>query len=932
MNPFSLRSRGIAAGYSTPGPAPDDMAEETLATTTTLHPQYAGFESNPQLAVLSELGIAAVVLGLDGTIRHWNPFAEALYGLSEHEMLGRHARTVRLAGDDGHEWMLHSVMRRGHWHGVLNVLDASGALLSLDARATVMRDDCGEAIGVLGAFRELDGPRQSNGADVEVRGELLDIDAPATPKWGYWEWDPRENHGSVSGVLRSLLQLENDRDLTMEEAAAAFSPEDRAAVEAVWESLRNGESDVATYSHRVQRPDGGVSWIETNCEAIRSGDGDLIRIRGTTQDITPAVELTRRMKSAAEIAQSTLDTLDAQVAILDAQGRIVAVNRAWREFAGAEGAKSDFTGADYLATCANSGDPSSQAAGEGIRSVLNGEQEAFELEYACHSPDERRWFMLRATRCSGAADARVVVIHENVTPQHELRERVAIQEGMLNRLNAAVVVTDADGKIAEWNEAAEQLFGWTAAEAVGRDPLEVLDIVVADTTEAPSATDRVGSFDGEYCVRRRDGSSTTVYARMQAMADESGERTGVVSVAIDIGERKAFERELVRAHNYMEAITDSVGEGIFALDTAGRVTYMNAAAQELLGWSLEQLEGRVMHPITHSQHADGSEHAIEECPIVRSCAGGPRVRINDDVFIRADGSHLPVAYTAAPFSADQDVEGCVVVFADISERKAGELAARRDREKRSWVTRVQEALADDGFELYGQPIVDLQNDEVVQRELLIRMKPQDGSSTMISPGLFLPAAEESGLISQIDRWVINQSADIAATGAAVELNVSAASISDPSLVDYIRRAIGRSGADPASLVFEITETTLISDEAAARAFVEGLHRLGCKIALDDFGTGYGGFTYLKQLPIDYLKIDIEFVRDLKYDPASQRVVEAVVNLARGFGLITVGEGVEDEETLELLRQLGVDRAQGFYIGRPAPLDIGNTRTSHEEAQ
>ena len=111
---------------------------------------------------------------------------------------------------------------------------------------------------------------------------------------------------------------------------------------------------------------------------------------------------------------------------------------------------------------------------------------------------------------------------------------------------------------------------------------------------------------------------------------------------------------------------------------------------------------------------------------------------------------------------------------------------------------------------------------------------------------------------------------------------------------------------------------------AARAFVEGLHSLGCKVALDDFGTGYGGFTYLKQLPIDFLKIDIEFVRDLRSSSASRHVVEAIVNLAGGFALKTVGEGVEDQETLDLLRELGVDYAQGFHIGRPAPLETGAT--------
>jgi EAL domain-containing protein (putative c-di-GMP-specific phosphodiesterase class I) len=181
-------------------------------------------------------------------------------------------------------------------------------------------------------------------------------------------------------------------------------------------------------------------------------------------------------------------------------------------------------------------------------------------------------------------------------------------------------------------------------------------------------------------------------------------------------------------------------------------------------------------------------------------------------------------------------------------------------------------------------------------------------------------AEEFGLITEIDRWVIDRSTEIAATGDAVQINVSARSVSDPSLVDYVRAAILRTGADPESIVFEITETTLMTDEGAARAFVARLHRLGCKIALDDFGIGYGGFSYLKQLPVDFLKIDIQFVSDLRTSPASRSVVQAIVSLAAGFGLKTVGEGVEDRETLELLRELGVDYGQGFHIGRPAPLD------------
>ena len=184
---------------------------------------------------------------------------------------------------------------------------------------------------------------------------------------------------------------------------------------------------------------------------------------------------------------------------------------------------------------------------------------------------------------------------------------------------------------------------------------------------------------------------------------------------------------------------------------------------------------------------------------------------------------------------------------------------------------------------------------------------------------YLRTAEEHGLIGSIDRYVIRRAIDYARTGLPIEVNVSASSLSDASLLEQLRDWLHQSGTDPQLLTFEITETAIISDESAARAFVSGLHDLGCLIALDDFGAGYGGFTYLKQLSVDFLKIDQEFVRDLATNDRSRHVVQAVVNLARGFGLQTVAEGVEDQAALDVLAELGIDLAQGFYLGRPAPL-------------
>jgi EAL domain-containing protein (putative c-di-GMP-specific phosphodiesterase class I) len=276
-----------------------------------------------------------------------------------------------------------------------------------------------------------------------------------------------------------------------------------------------------------------------------------------------------------------------------------------------------------------------------------------------------------------------------------------------------------------------------------------------------------------------------------------------------------------------------------------------------------------------------------------------------------------VEYSAAPFETPEGVRGTVLLFSDVSERRAREARVRHDLEDLAWVGRINDAIEQDRLVLHAQPIIDVATGATVQHELLIRMLDVDG--TLVAPGHFLPPAERYGLIREIDRWVVSRAAGLAAQGHAVELNLSAESIGDAYFATMVERELQLSGADCSLIVVELTETALLRDEDAGRRFIELVQRLGCQLALDDFGTGYASFTYLKRLAVDYLKIDIEFVRDLPRNAASRHVVRAVVNLAQGFGQKTVAEGVEDAETLDLLRELGVDFAQGYHIGRPAPL-------------
>jgi EAL domain-containing protein (putative c-di-GMP-specific phosphodiesterase class I) len=168
--------------------------------------------------------------------------------------------------------------------------------------------------------------------------------------------------------------------------------------------------------------------------------------------------------------------------------------------------------------------------------------------------------------------------------------------------------------------------------------------------------------------------------------------------------------------------------------------------------------------------------------------------------------------------------------------------------------------------------------------------------------------------------VVGETARLAAQGHRVEFNLSAKSVVSPNMLSVVRHALEAHGASPELIVCEITETALMRDTAAAEAFVQGLSDLGCQVALDDFGAGYGGFAYLKRLPVAYLKIDREFVCDLVQESSSRHVVSAVVSLAKAFSLTTVAEAAEDDATLELLRELGVDRVQGFVIARPGPVE------------
>jgi diguanylate cyclase (GGDEF)-like protein/PAS domain S-box-containing protein len=247
----------------------------------------------------------------------------------------------------------------------------------------------------------------------------------------------------------------------------------------------------------------------------------------------------------------------------------------------------------------------------------------------------------------------------------------------------------------------------------------------------------------------------------------------------------------------------------------------------------------------------------------------------------------------------------------------------RIESRTKWASEIGEALADERFELLAQPIRPLRGDNPTHYELLLRMRDPHGDQ--IPPGTFLYIAERLGLIQEIDRWVTEQAittlAEHRAAGRDLRLhvNLSSYTIGDLALLELIETRLDETGVPGDRLIFEISETAVVTNIARATVFAQRLSELGCKFALDDFGAGFGSFYYLKHLPFDYLKIDAEFVRHCAENKTDRTLISAVAQIAQDMGKHTIAEFVENQATVDVLTDLGIDYGQGYHLGRPAPL-------------
>lgn len=679
------------------------------------------------------------------------------------------------------------------------------------------------------------------------------------------------------------------------------------------------------------------------------------------RDVTERRRAESALRESEERFRALVQNSSDMMVILDGTARVTYVSPAVSRLMGYR--ERDLLGRGVL-SLVHPDDLASEA--ESLRAVL--------AEPGAHPPKEvrlrhadGRWrdIELVATNLLAEPAVRGVVFNaRDVTERTAAERSLRASEERLRRMAATTPVgiyqTDGAGKVTYLNDAARRMFEIADEEDINQYryedfyPPEALELMRQSHEDGGPLT-----FEVEMMGAR--GTRRDVMITGTPLVDDGNHSMGMIGTIVDITDRKQHERLLAHSASH-DPLTDALNRRSFehavrsqiaedcANGTTSCVLFVDLDDFKAVNDSFGHPVGdRLLIQLTHLLR----NHLRERDVLAR--LGGDEFGILmpgvDVRQARAIARRLLRTLAEHPI----DVEGrlvdmlCSVGVAMIPAHGAtvDELLARADMamyaakdlgrnrvcvysprrghgdpaERLKWKHRIREALDSDGLTLYAQPIVDLATGKVDRYELLLRMTDENGKTVL--PGAFLGLAEAYGLIAEIDAWVVQQAVNVlrsdAGRGLRIAVNLSGRALDDRSLLRLIKRELSDPSLDPRNICFELTESAAILEMDKAQRLICSVTDLGCQFALDDFGVGFSSFSRLKHLPIDELKIDGSFIRNLRDSAVDQHLVRSIVELARGLNMRVVAEFVQDALSAELLREYGVQFGQGFYLGRPVPL-------------
>jgi len=610
-------------------------------------------------------------------------------------------------------------------------------------------------------------------------------------------------------------------------------------------------------------------------------------------------------------------------------------------------------------------------------------QTLFQSEFRMRTKSGQwRWVLGRgqAVHSKGGQAKRMVGSHTDITYRKQAERNLYRQKERLlvtlQSIGDGVISADMQGRVEYLNTAAATMTGWGREQADSAPLKEVFVVMDArrdrqlpDLVKAVAKAGKTLHVHENAVLVSLGGERHYVELSASPLKDQSGKMVGIVVVFHSTTERRALMKKLSH-HATHDALTNLINRFEFenrlnqALDSAREegaqhvLCYLDLDQFKIVNDTSGHTAGdemlRQVARLLSEQFRSGDTLArlggdefgllLERCPMekARILVEKARTAIKNFRFTTQErsftvGVSIGMLQIRSDSGSSTDVLSAVDQACYIAKDKGRDriqVYEPEDQEtsRRSgdiqWAKRLQEALDENRFVLFAQPIFSLDPKKKHYRhyEILLRMKDKKGK--MIAPGAFLPAAERYGMMPLVDRWVVRNTMETLATSwqgrsvlpiHTVALNLSGGMLSDESFLDFIKDNLKEFKLSPKLMCFEITETVAIANFTQAQTFITELRSLGCRFSLDDFGSGFASFSYLKTLPVDYLKIDGSFVRNMDKDPIDRAMVDVINRIGQVMNLKTIAEFVENAEIVKGLEELGVDFAQGYHLGKPRPL-------------
>jgi len=543
----------------------------------------------------------------------------------------------------------------------------------------------------------------------------------------------------------------------------------------------------------------------------------------------------------------------------------------------------------------------------------------------------------------------------------------------LNSIADGVITTDNAGVVDYLNPVAETLTGWTLDEARGRPVRDIIMLrheteghTLANPAEVCLRDGTVTEVGQHSVLIARDGREIPIQDSAAPIRDTAGRLAGAVLVVHDVSKERQLRRQLahhathdsltglinrrefeVRLENALRSAREGAGHVLLYVDLdqfkVVNDTCGHTAGDQLLRQITTLIRGLVRTSDTVSR-LGGDEFGVllEHCNLDRAIeiADDMRAAIREYRFVAKDAAfEIGASIGLVEINGESESIESLLSAADVACYSAKDLgrnrvhvyqhgAAPERHAEMQWVSRVTRAIDEDRLELYFQPIVPIGGnlDRRGHYELLVRMRDENGR--MVPPNAFIPAAERYNMMPMVDRWVILQALQhlvyrpepgLVDDGYALAINLSGTSLNDDKFLEFLVAAIDEYKPAPGTLCFEITETAAIQRIDRAAHFMNELKSRGCQFSLDDFGNGLSSFSYLQNLPVDFIKIDGNFVRNISTNNVHQCMVAAMHQVGKAMGIRMIAEHVESRQTLEVLEKIGVEFVQGFHIAAPAPV-------------